>query len=308
MTWVPLASYYAGSQLWRAPELQGAHVTRTNTPAADMWSVGLVIYEMLTGTMAYCKLGSRRPVSDWQILSAAGKSPETVVPLPSGAHPAVVEAMRACLVLDPSLRATARSARDILLQRSGAVTTGASLEEARVPAARGAVPQAARRSMDAATGAGGAATSAAAVAGRPPIPMLDTCGLKSTTQLKNDGLPMPHLSPSQQKHLQECDKPTVAAALVHPLPTIELGALLPAHRTLQSSMTSPGLLPPRHSSASQAADAANRPAGIMNMRSPGGSTSARCKVRARQNREGRSFGIAVRVTSSSSWYAATLGC
>jgi len=75
-----------------------------------MWSAGLICYEIACGdgTLAYFRRGERRrPVGDWLPRVRAGGSPEAVTPLPATAHPAVVAAMRACLVLDPAARPTA---------------------------------------------------------------------------------------------------------------------------------------------------------------------------------------------------------
>jgi len=110
-----------GAQLWRAPELPRGDEEDgyANTPAADMWSAGLIIFELLTGGLAYypprgvggALAGAReRPVSDWADRVRAGRSPEEVLPLPGGSPPALVGIMRACLQRDPSARITAEAA------------------------------------------------------------------------------------------------------------------------------------------------------------------------------------------------------
>ena len=115
-----------GADLWRAPELPRGDEEDgyANTPASDMWSAGLVLYEMLTGGLAYYPpraAGVRdRPVADWADRVRAGRSPEEVIPLPlppgeaGGAPAAAVAALvgivRACLQRDPSARITAGAA------------------------------------------------------------------------------------------------------------------------------------------------------------------------------------------------------
>ena len=116
-----------GAPLWRAPELPRGDEEDgyANTPASDMWSAGLILYEMLTGGLAYYPpraAGVRdRPVADWADRVRAGRSPEEVIPLPlppggagsSGAPPgaatatAIVGIVRACLQRDPTARITA---------------------------------------------------------------------------------------------------------------------------------------------------------------------------------------------------------
>ena len=109
-----------GAQLWRAPELPRGDEEDgyANTPAADMWSAGLIIYELLTGGLAYYPprgaggaAGAReRPVADWVDRVRAGRSPEEVLPLPGGSPPALIGIVRACLQRDPSARITAEAA------------------------------------------------------------------------------------------------------------------------------------------------------------------------------------------------------
>ena len=105
-----------GAQLWRAPELprgveEGRHA---NTPAADMWSAGLILYELITGGLAYYPPRARgprsAPVDDWADRVKAGRSPEEVVSLPAGAPSALVGVMRACIQRDPSARISSEAA------------------------------------------------------------------------------------------------------------------------------------------------------------------------------------------------------
>jgi serine/threonine protein kinase len=113
-----------GALLWRAPELLASDL-HTNTPAADMWSAGLILYEMATGCIAYydsrgtavwptakaaAAAPAPAPVSDWQARVVAGRSPEEVLPLPGSTHPALAAVIHACLRLDPSARMQADTA------------------------------------------------------------------------------------------------------------------------------------------------------------------------------------------------------
>jgi serine/threonine protein kinase len=100
--------------LWRAPELWDADDSserHSNTPATDMWSAGLILYEMATGGIAYADRSSRpEVVVDWQPRVHAGRSPEEVAPLPTNTPSALVAVMRACLRPDPADRITAPAA------------------------------------------------------------------------------------------------------------------------------------------------------------------------------------------------------
>ena len=129
-----------GATLYRAPELavqqlavphlaipqltepgycEEARGQYTNTPAADMWSAGLIIYEMLTGSLAYCPpraagVLNRDPVVDWATRVAEGRSPEEVAPLPDDAPAYLVRIMQACLKARPEDRITAAAAHALL--------------------------------------------------------------------------------------------------------------------------------------------------------------------------------------------------
>jgi serine/threonine protein kinase len=110
-----VVSYYdaaRGAVLWRAPELlRPGTRSHTNTPAADMWSAGLILYEMATGGIAYADRRTRVDViADWQPHVLAGRSPEEVTPLLADTPPALTAVMRACLRLDPAARITAPAA------------------------------------------------------------------------------------------------------------------------------------------------------------------------------------------------------
>lgn len=76
-----------GAQLFRAPEMLEGHVT--NTAATDMWSAGLVLYELSAAVLPYCKGMDYDGAKDWDVKS--GKSPEACVPLDEeDCHPEVV--------------------------------------------------------------------------------------------------------------------------------------------------------------------------------------------------------------------------
>ena len=107
-----------GAPVMRAPELhRGPHAA--NTPATDMWSAGLVIYELCNarGASPYSYYqGARQRVDDWERRVKAGLSPESVMPIDDGsAHPALLRAMRACLHAEAAERPTAAQVFDDLV-------------------------------------------------------------------------------------------------------------------------------------------------------------------------------------------------
>jgi hypothetical protein len=100
-----------GAVLWRAPELH-RDPARANTPAADMWSVGLVLYELAVGRLAYSTPSGLVP--NWQEMVRDGISPEAIMPLPACTPPALATVIRACLQADPAVRPTASAAYAVL--------------------------------------------------------------------------------------------------------------------------------------------------------------------------------------------------
>jgi serine/threonine protein kinase len=96
-----------GGDLWRAPELHSP-ARRTNTPAADIWAAGLILFEISSGRIAYCRDGGI--VTDYAALIKAGRSPEDVSELPPSTHPTVAAVARACVRLDPEARINAADA------------------------------------------------------------------------------------------------------------------------------------------------------------------------------------------------------
>lgn len=130
-----------GAQLWRAPELPRGDEADgyANTPASDMWSAGLILYEALTGGLAYylprIAGGRDGPVRDWADRVRAGRSPEEVVPLPAvegGAPAALVGIVRACIQRDPSARITAEAAHGWLCPPRSLRDGGAAFAAVRV--------------------------------------------------------------------------------------------------------------------------------------------------------------------------------
>ena len=127
-----------GALLWRAPETMAQEVEAggekcSNTPASDMWSAGLMLYELAAQSQAYCLRGRLMPVRDWQGRVMIGRSPEEVQPVLSDAHPVVLDVMRRCMQLDPARRITASAAFDML---SSATVPSPSRPKAR-PASSG---------------------------------------------------------------------------------------------------------------------------------------------------------------------------
>lgn len=88
----------AGTAEYVAPELAGG---APPTPAADIYSVGILLYELLSGTPPF---QATDPVA---VLYRHVHDP---VPMPTGASPALGDLARRCLAKDPARRPTAHEA------------------------------------------------------------------------------------------------------------------------------------------------------------------------------------------------------
>ncbi|EER05934.1 mitogen activated protein kinase kinase kinase 3, mapkkk3, mekk3, putative [Perkinsus marinus ATCC 50983] len=89
----------SGSIPWMAPEVISAGDSKGYSISADIWSFGIVIIEMATGTHPWGKL--ENPVmAIYKILSSK------TVPFPEGASPQLSDFLSACLQYEPCGRAT----------------------------------------------------------------------------------------------------------------------------------------------------------------------------------------------------------
>lgn len=112
-----------GAESTRAPELH-REPHAANTRAADMWSAGLVLYELCNelGASPYCADAGGRPVDDWLKRVKAGVTPESVLEVKDGTtHRTVVDVMRSCLQGDPKERPSATKAFNDLISGKAAL-------------------------------------------------------------------------------------------------------------------------------------------------------------------------------------------
>lgn len=102
-----LSSSFVGSPLYMAPEVLLRE--RYNPLAADVWSLGIVLVEMLTGRTPFSSFMSMDELLDFV-------SFETVVPIPDSIPDDLRELLRKMLDFNPSTRLTISSVRAYIKQ------------------------------------------------------------------------------------------------------------------------------------------------------------------------------------------------